>query len=95
MYYYIINALKNQQIKRINRTEYDLPQKDSKKLLTNRANKCIIHMWFYTNFFKEVSGMYMRVKASIVDLSKAMVRNRKVAMMSVANLWADDASSCY
>ena len=39
--------------------------------------------------------MYMRVKASIVDLSKAMVRNRKVAMMSVANLWTDDASSCY
>ena len=38
--------------------------------------------------------MYRRVKASIVDLSTAMVRNRKVAV-SVANAWKNDTNSCY
>ena len=38
--------------------------------------------------------MYKRVKASIVDLSKAMVRNRKLSVI-VANLFGSDASSCY
>lgn len=38
--------------------------------------------------------MYKRVRAAIVDLSKEMVRNRKVSKYT-NGLWGSDAASCY
>lgn len=40
---------------------------------------------------------YHKAKASIVDFSNLMIRNRKLVynLLDFANLWQDDDASCY